>query len=107
MSFFNPFHGTGLFLNPLKISERDFQTLSGGLERDQLHKMGPCSGSHLDARHREAAFFFVSNSYSVIYIYGFRILSNIYDGAFYEKFNGFSAVNYFCKRLNLRYLTGF
>ena len=36
----NPFHATGLFLYPLKTSENvKFLMFSGGIERDQWHKM--------------------------------------------------------------------
>ena len=37
----NPFHGTGLLLHPLKTSKNQrFSVFSGGIERDQWHKMG-------------------------------------------------------------------
>ena len=36
----NPFHATGLFLNPLKNQKASsFLTFSGDVERDQWHEM--------------------------------------------------------------------
>ena len=41
-NIFNPFHGTGLFsiLPEINHKIRGFLMLSGGIERDQCHKMG-------------------------------------------------------------------
>ena len=37
---FSPFHGTGIFLYPLKISENHrFLMFSGGIERDKRYEM--------------------------------------------------------------------
>ena len=38
---FNPFHGTGLFLYPLKTSENQrFSDVLGSIERDHWHQIG-------------------------------------------------------------------